>query len=92
MRRVRPTPLAAGVFTAAGYHAFVTDRPVSWSTSRPTTRRHAVVGQTIAELKAAGPAHLPFGTFMAVNAAWLALAVMTHNLALVVGILATCTD
>ncbi len=34
---------------------------------------------SIAELKSAGLAHLPSGNFMA-NAAWLALAVMTHNL------------
>jgi len=41
--------------------------------------RHAVVEQVIAELKSAGLAHLPSGWFMA-NAAWLALAVMAHNL------------
>ena len=50
-------------------------------------RRHAVVEQTIAELKSAGLAHLPSGNFMA-NAAWLALAVMAHNLARAVGRLA----
>jgi hypothetical protein len=32
-------------------------------------------------LKSAGLAHLPSGRFMA-NAAWLALAVIAHNLAL----------
>jgi len=50
-------------------------------------RRHAVVEQRIAELKSAGLAHLPSGNFMA-NAAWLALAVMAHNLARAVGRLA----
>ena len=44
-------------------------------------------GQVIAELKSAGLAHLPSGKFTA-NAAWLALAVMAHNLGRSVGILA----
>lgn len=43
--------------------------------------------QVIAELKSAGLAHLPSGKFAA-NVAWLALAVMAHNLARAVGILA----
>jgi len=50
-------------------------------------RRHAVVEQSIAELKSAGPAHMPSGNFMA-NAARLALAVMAHNLGRAVGHLA----
>jgi hypothetical protein len=50
-------------------------------------RRHAIVEQTIAELKSAGLAHLPSGHFMA-NAAWLALTVMAHNLGRAVGQLA----
>ena len=50
-------------------------------------RRHAILEQTIAELKSAGLAHLPSGHFMA-NAAWLALAVMAHNLGRAVGHLA----
>ncbi|SNR80225.1 transposase, partial [Blastococcus mobilis] len=50
-------------------------------------RRHAVVEQSIAELKSAGLAHLPSGRFMA-NAAWLALTVLAHNLGRAVGLLA----
>ena len=50
-------------------------------------RRHAIVEQSIAELKSGGLAHLPSGHFMA-NAAWLALAVMAHNLGRAVGQLA----
>jgi hypothetical protein len=49
-------------------------------------RRHAVIEQSIAELKSAGLAHLPSGRFMA-NAAWLALAVLAHNLGKAVGLL-----
>jgi hypothetical protein len=43
--------------------------------------------RTDTELKSAGLAHLPSGHFMA-NAAWLALAVMAHNLGRAVGQLA----
>lgn len=50
-------------------------------------RRHAIVEQSIAELKCAGLAHMPSGNFMA-NAAWLALTVMAHNLGRAVGQLA----
>ncbi len=50
-------------------------------------RRHAVVEQSIAELKSVGLVHLPSGNCMA-NAAWLALTVMTHNLGRTVAILA----
>ena len=50
----------------------------------PWNRRHAVIEQVIAELKSAGLAGLPSGRFTA-NAAWLALAVMAHNLGGAVG-------
>ena len=55
--------------------------------SEAERRRHAIAEQTIAELKSAGLAHLPSGRFMA-NAAWLALAVMEHDLGRAVGQLA----
>jgi hypothetical protein len=42
-------------------------------------RAHAVVELAIRDLKAGGLAHLPSGIFTA-NAAWLALAVLAHNL------------
>ncbi len=88
VRRVRPTPGSQlALFTAWDYHAFVTDRPGELVEIEADHRRHAIVEQTIAELKSAGLAHLPSGKFMA-NAAWLALAVMAHNLAHAVGILA----
>jgi len=88
VRRVRPTPGSQlALFTTWDYHAFVTDRPGNVLELEADHRRHAVVEQTIAELKSAGLAHLPSGNFMA-NAAWLALAVMAHNLARAVGRLA----
>ena len=88
VRRVRPTPGSQlALFTAWDYHAFVTDRDLPLPEVEADHRRHAIVEQTIAELKSAGLAHLPSGKFMA-NAAWLALAVMAHNLGRAVGQLA----
>ncbi len=88
VRRVRPTPGSQlALFTTWNYHAFVTDRALPLPEVEADHRRHAIVEQTIAELKSAGLAHLPSGHFMA-NAAWLALAVMAHNLGRAVGQLA----
>jgi Transposase DDE domain group 1 len=88
VRRVRPTPGSQlALFTDWDYHAMVTDRAGDLLEVEADHRRHAVVEQSIAELKSAGLAHLPSGRFMA-NAAWLALAVMAHNLGRAVGALA----
>jgi hypothetical protein len=88
VRRVRPTPgTQLALFTSWDYHAMVTDRDGDLLELEADHRRHAVVEQSIAELKSAGLAHLPSGKFMA-NAAWLALAVIAHNLARAVGALA----
>jgi hypothetical protein len=88
VRRVRPTPGSQlALFTTWDYHAFVTDREGDVLEIEADHRRHAVVEQSIAELKSAGLAHMPSGNFMA-NAAWLALAVMAHNLGRAVGQLA----
>ena len=88
VRRVRPTPGSQlALFTRWGHHAMVTDRAGDVLEVEADHRRHAVVEQSIAELKSAGLAHLPSGKFMA-NAAWLALAVIAHNLGRAVGALA----
>ncbi|MCU1650469.1 MAG: hypothetical protein JWQ60_1618, partial [Pseudonocardia sp.] len=88
VRRVRPTPGSQlALFTDWDYHAMVTDRPGDVLEVEADHRRHAVVEQSIAELKSAGLAHLPSERFMA-NAAWLALAVIAHNLGRAVGALA----
>jgi hypothetical protein len=87
VRRVRPTPGSQlALFTEWDYHGFVTDRSGDTLELEADHRRHAVVEQTIAELKSAGWAHAPSGRFFA-NAAWVALAVMAHNLARAVGAL-----
>ncbi len=60
VRRVRPTPGSQlALFTAWDYHAFVTDRDLPLPEVEAGHRRHAVVEQTIAELKSAGLKHLP---------------------------------
>ena len=70
VRRVRPTPGSQlALFTDWDYHAFVTDRPGDTFELEADHRRHAVVEQSIAELKSAGWAHAPSGWFFA-NAAW----------------------
>lgn len=88
VRRVRPTPGSQlALFTTWDYHAFVTDRDGDMLQIEAEHRRHAIVEQSIAELKSAGLAHLPSSRFTA-NAAWLAMSVMAHNLGRAVGLLA----
>ena len=81
VRRVRPTPgsqLALDV--VFDYHPFLTDRDGDMLWLEADHRRHASVELVIRDLKAGGLAHVPSGKFNA-NAAWLALAVLAHNLA-----------
>jgi hypothetical protein len=61
------------------YHAILTDRHGEMLEIEADHRRHAVIELAIRDLKAGGLAHVPSGIFTA-NAAWLALAVMAHNL------------
>jgi len=63
------------------FHALVTDRQGETIAIEADHRRHAVVEETIRDLKyGVGLNHMPSGRFGA-NAAWLALDVMAHNLA-----------
>src|SRR6266545_2224488 len=82
VRRVRPSPGSQlALFTPYSYHAFITDRAGATLALEADHRRHAVVENTIRDLKyGVGLGHLPSGRFGA-NAAWLALQVMAHNLA-----------
>ena len=80
VRRVRPTPgsqLALDV--VFDYHAILTDRHGETLELEADHRAHAAVELAIRDLKAGGLAHVPSGIFTA-NAAWLALAVLAHNL------------
>jgi len=82
VRRVRPTPGSQlALLVDWSYHAFITDRTGPTIELEADHRRHAVVEDTIRDLKyGVGLNHLPSGRFGA-NAAWLALNVMAHNLA-----------
>jgi hypothetical protein len=80
VRRVRPTPgsqLALDV--VFDHHALVTDRTGPTLEIEADHRAHARVELVIRDLKDQALAHLPSGKFTA-NAAWLALAVLAHNI------------
>jgi hypothetical protein len=82
VRRVRPTPGSQlALFVEFSYHACVTDRDGHTLELEADHRRHAVVEDTICDLKyGVGLNHIPSGRFGA-NAAWLALNVIAHNMA-----------
>jgi len=82
VRRVRPTPGSQlALFVTWSYHAFITNRTGTVAALEADHRRHAVVENTIRDLKyGVGLNHLPSGRFGA-NAAWLTLNVIAHNMA-----------
>ena len=82
VRRVKPTPGSQlALLVDWSFHAFVTDRDGETIALEADHRCHAVVENTIRDLKyGVGLNHMPSGRFGA-NAAWLALGVMAHNLA-----------
>lgn len=77
--------LAAGqdtMFETYRHHGFFTTidaQTLSTVEADQAHRGHAVIEQVNAELKAGALAHMPSGIFTA-NAAWLVIAVITHNL------------
>ena len=82
VRRVRPTPGSQlALLTLYDFHAFITDREGETLTLEADHRRHAEIENAIRDLKY-GMAlnHLPSGRFAA-NGAWLAVQVISHNLA-----------
>jgi Transposase DDE domain group 1 len=81
VRRVKPTPGSQlALFTLHDFHAFITDRDGDTLTLEADHRRHAEVENAIRDLKeGVGLNHLPSGRFAA-NGAWLAIAMMAHNL------------
>jgi hypothetical protein len=82
VRRVKPTPGSQlALFALYDYHPFITDRDGDMLTLEADHRRHAEVENAIRDLKeGVGLNHLPSGRFAA-NGAWLAIAVMAHDLA-----------
>jgi len=87
VRRVKRLQPLAGDGTEQGelfatyrHHAFVTNSTLGMVEADQRHRDHAIVEQTIAELKDGPLAHLPSGKYAA-NAAWVACAVVAFNLA-----------
>ena len=82
VRRVKPTPgTQLALLVDYAFHAFVTDRDGETIALEADHRAHAVVENTIRDLKyGVGLNHMPSGRFGA-NAAWLAFNVMAHNIA-----------
>jgi hypothetical protein len=84
VRRVKRSQPAPAGKTAASetwrYHAFITNSTLSTVDADVQHRQHAIIEQTIAELKGGPLAHLPSGRFHA-NAAWVGYACITFNIA-----------
>jgi hypothetical protein len=70
------------------YHAVFTDSPFVMLQAEEQHRGHAIVEQVFADWSGGPLAHLPSGSFPA-NAAWLALAAISHNLLRAAGALAS---
>jgi hypothetical protein len=68
------------LFATYRHHAFITNSTLSIVEADQRHRDHALVEQTIAELKDGPLAHLPSGKYTA-NAAWVAAAVTAFNIA-----------
>lgn len=80
VRRTRLVGSQAALWPDWRYHVFVTNRPEPVALIDHDHRHHAVVELAIRDLKeGAGLSHLPSGHFSA-NGAWLACAVIAHNL------------
>jgi hypothetical protein len=93
VRRVKDLNRKAGegqdeLFTVWRYHAIFTDSPFVLLQAEEQHRDHAVVEQVLADWTDGPLAHLPSGSFPA-NAAWLALAAISHNLLRAAGSLAS---
>ena len=76
------------LFTVWRYHAVFTDSPFAMLQAEEQHRDHAIVEQVFADWADGPLAHLPSASFPA-NAAWLALAAISHNLLRAAGSLAS---
>jgi hypothetical protein len=76
------------LFPAWRHHAVFTDSPLPMVDAEADHRRHAVIEQVIAELKAGALAHLPSARFTT-NGGWLVLAAIAFNLTRAAGALAS---
>jgi hypothetical protein len=81
VKRLNPDGHVQGqgeLFTLYRYHCAFADSPLGLIDAEKDHRRHAIVEQVIADAKSGPLANLPSSDFQA-NAAWLALAAITHN-------------
>jgi Transposase DDE domain group 1 len=91
VRRVKDLNRGAGqdgLFPVWRHHAIFTDSPFTMLQAEEQHRDHAQVEQVFADWNDGPLAHLPSGSFPA-NAAWLALAAISHNLLRAAGSLAS---
>jgi Transposase DDE domain group 1 len=87
VRRVKDTRYPEALFPVWRYHPFLTNSDLPTAEADITHRRHAIIETTFADLIGGPLAHIPSGLFAA-NCAWLACAVITHNLLRAAGTLA----
>ena len=87
VRRVRDANYPDALFPVWRYHPFLTNSELPTAEADLTHRKHAIVETTFADLIDGPLAHIPSGLFAA-NCAWLACAVMAHNLLRAAGTLA----
>jgi hypothetical protein len=87
VRRVKDARYPDALFPVWRYHPFVTNSTLPVAEADITHRRHAIIETTFADLIDGPLAHIPSGLFAA-NCAWLACAVITHNLLRAAGTLA----
>jgi hypothetical protein len=87
VRRVKDARYPDALFPVWRYHPFVTNSELPTAEADITHRRHAIIETTFADLIDGPLAHIPSGLFAA-NCAWLACAVITHNLLRAAGTLA----
>ena len=87
VRRVKDARYPDALFPVWRYHPFMTNSALPTAEADITHRRHAIIETTFADLIDGPLAHIPSGLFAA-NCAWLACAVIAHNLLRAAGTLA----
>ena len=87
VRRVKDARYPDALFPVWRYHPFLTNSELPIAEADITHRRHAIIETTFADLIDGPLAHIPSGLFAA-NCAWLAAAVIAHNLLRAAGVLA----
>jgi len=87
VRRVKDARYPDALFPVWRYHPFFTNTTLPTAEADITHRRHAIIETTFADLIDGPLAHIPSGLFSA-NCAWLACAVIAHNLLRAAGVIA----